>query len=137
MMNAIYADAFNKEIPSYLVPDPDNGDTVSSWIASIYAFTDLSLFCELTTTADMMTVQQMMTPQSHHTNTCPILNYALGMEIGPCAFLTILPAIAGEPQHVSVIHGLRQCHAWPEIYSFVGDAHPPHLPTIKMEQKVV
>ena len=48
----------DEELPSYLVPDPDNGETVSSWIASMYSFTN-ACFCEITT-AEMMTIQEVI-----------------------------------------------------------------------------
>jgi hypothetical protein len=38
-----------KELPSNLVPDPDNGATLSSWIALRYSFTNVSSFCEIRT----------------------------------------------------------------------------------------
>jgi hypothetical protein len=132
MMNIQCTEHDDHEIPSYLVPDPDDGAMITAWIASIYAFTNVSMFCE-TTTADMMTVRQMMAPQSDIGGNCPLLNYALGMEVGPCAFLTMLPVLTGQPQYVSVIHGLRQGSSRKEVYSFIGDTSPPTLPTIKME----
>jgi hypothetical protein len=44
-----------EELPLYLVPDPDNGETVSSWIGSMYSFTNVARFCEITT-SEMMTI---------------------------------------------------------------------------------
>ena len=82
------------------------------------------MFCE-TTTAAMMTVRQMMAPQSDIAGKCPFLSYALGTEVGLCGFLTIIPFATGIPQHVSVIHGLRQGHIRPEVHAFIGDTHPP------------
>jgi hypothetical protein len=120
------------ELPSYLVPDPDNGETVSSWIASMYSFTNVSRFCEITT-AEMMTVQEIMVTQPKSIGICTLLNFALSTEIGPCGFLTLPPTLTEEPQKVAVIHALRRCHLWPEVYSFIGDTQPPRLPTIKME----
>jgi hypothetical protein len=113
-----------EELPSYLVPDPDNGETVSSWIASMYSFTNVSRFCEITT-AEMMTVEEI--------GKSTLLNFALNTDTGPCGFLTLLPALGGEPQKVSVVHALRQSHLWPDVYAFIGDTKPPRLPTIKLE----
>jgi hypothetical protein len=38
--------SLSEDIPFYLVPDPDNGPSVLSWIASTYDFTDAISFCE-------------------------------------------------------------------------------------------
>ena len=119
-------------IPFYLVPDPDNGATVSSWIASTYASTDVVSFCEIST-AEMMTVREMMLSKFQASGNSAIFQHALGIESGPCGFLTLLPMVEGQAQCVSVVHALRQCHA--NVFAFIGDTQPPMLPTIKLEPK--
>jgi hypothetical protein len=56
----------------------------------------------------------------------------LGIESGPCGFLTVLPVVQGGAQYVSVAHALRQCGNRSGVHSFIGDTHPPRLPTIKL-----
>jgi hypothetical protein len=43
--------------------------------------------------------------------------------------------VQGGAQYVSVVHALRRCGNRSEIHSFIGDTHPPRLPTIKLEPK--
>ncbi len=124
-----------EEIPFYLVPDPNDGDTVSSRIASTYAFSDVISFCEIST-AEMMTVREIMVSESHSLgNSDAIFHHALGVESGACGFLTLLPVVEGRPQYVSVVHALRQYRKRPGVHAFVGDTQPPRLPTIKLEPK--
>ena len=131
MDNLQLKESGDDDLPSYLVRDPNNVTSITAFIASMYAFTNLSMFCE-TTTADMMTVRQMMVSKYDNADYSPLLNYALGMDSGPCAFLTMLPVMKGQPQYVSVIHGLRQSPFKKEVYAFVGDTTLPTLPTIKV-----
>jgi hypothetical protein len=98
--------SLSKHIPFYLVPDPDNGHSVSSWIASTYAFTDAITFCEIST-AEMMTVWEMMVSESHSLGNSAIFCHALGIESGPCGFLTVLPMVEEGAQYVSIVHALR------------------------------
>jgi hypothetical protein len=121
-----------EELPSYLVPDPDNGETVSSWIASMYSFTNVARFCEITT-SEMMTIQEIIASQPQSIGKSTLLNVALNTETGPCGFLTLLPVLSDEPQKVADVHALRQCHRCPEVYAFIGNTQPPRLATIKME----
>jgi hypothetical protein len=53
-MDMAYEDHVQLDIPGYLVPDPDDGETISSLIASTYNYTNVSRFCEIST-ADMVT----------------------------------------------------------------------------------
>jgi hypothetical protein len=126
--------SLSKQIPFYLVPDPDNGHSVSSWIASTYAFTNAISFCEIST-ADMMTVLEMMVSESHSLGSSAIFCHALGIESGPCGFLTVLPMVEEGAQYVSIVHALRRCGNWSRVHSFIGDTQPPRLPTIKLEPK--
>jgi hypothetical protein len=71
--------SLSEDIPFYLVPDPDIGDTVSSRIASTYAFTDAISFCEILM-AKMMTVPEMMISKSHPLGNSVIFHHALGIE---------------------------------------------------------
>jgi hypothetical protein len=103
-----------------LVPDPDNGVTVSSWIASMYSFTNVSRFFKITT-AKMITIQEVIESQPQSIRKSTLINFALNTETGPCGFLTLLPALAEEPQNISVVHARRQGHQWPEVYAFIGD----------------
>jgi hypothetical protein len=122
-----------EELPSYLVPDPDNGETVSSWIASMYSFsTNVAGFSEITT-SEMMTTQESIVSEPQSIGKSTLLNVASNTETGPCRFLTFLPVLSDEPQKVAVVHALRQCHLWPKVYAFIGNTQPPRLPTIKME----
>jgi hypothetical protein len=84
-----------EELPSYLVPGLNNGVTVSSWIASVYSFTNVSRFCEITT-AEMMTIQEVIVSQPQSIGKYTLLNVALNTETGPCGFLTLLPTITEE-----------------------------------------
>jgi hypothetical protein len=43
--------------------------------------------------------------------------------------------VQGGAQYVSVVHALRRCGNRSEVHSFIGDTHPPRLPTIKLEPK--
>jgi hypothetical protein len=111
--------SLSEDIPFYLVPDPDNGHSVSSWIASTYAFTDAISFCEILT-AEMMSVQEMMVSKSHSLGSSAIFCHALGIESGSCGFLTVLPVVEGGTQYVSVVHALSKCgnsphRIWTEI----------------------
>jgi hypothetical protein len=126
--------SLSEDIPFYLVPGPDNGPSVSSWIASTYAFTDAISFCGIST-AEMMTFWEMTVSESHSSGNSAIFCHALGIESGPCGFLTVLPVVQGGAQHVSVVHALRQCGNRSVVHSFIGDTHPPRLPTIKLEPK--
>jgi hypothetical protein len=81
--------SFSEDISFYLVPDPDNGPSVSSWIASTYAFTDAISFCEISM-AEMMTFREMTVSESHSSGNSAIFCYALGIESGKCGFLTVL-----------------------------------------------
>jgi hypothetical protein len=65
-----------EELPSYLVPDPDNGETVSSWIASMYSFTNVASFCEITT-SKMMTILEIIASQPQSLGKSTLLNVAL------------------------------------------------------------
>jgi hypothetical protein len=121
-------------VPFYLVPDPDNGEKVSSWIASTYTYTDVISFCEILT-AKMMTFREMIFAKSQSLENSAIFHYALGIESGPCGFLTLLPVVEGQAQYVSVVHTLPQCLIRLEVFAFVGDTQPPRLPTIKLEPK--
>jgi hypothetical protein len=48
----------------------------------------------------------------------------------------LLPVVVeGGAQYVSVVHALRRCGNMSEVHSFIGDTHPPRLPTIKLEPK--
>jgi hypothetical protein len=105
-MDFKFEHSLSKQIPFYLVPDPDNGHSVSSWIASTYAFTDAISFCEIST-AEMMTVREMMVSESHSLGNSAIFCHALGIESGPCGFLTVLPMVEEGAQYVSVVHALR------------------------------
>jgi hypothetical protein len=131
-MDMEYEDHVQLDIPGYLVPDPDDGETISSLIASTYNYTNVSRFCEIST-ADMMTLKEVMTSSSSLVGNSAFLKYALGTATGTCAFLTIMPTLEGTTQHVSVIHALCQHNVWPGIYAFIGNTKPPSLPTIKME----
>jgi hypothetical protein len=96
----------SEDIPLYLVPDPDNGPSVSSWIASTYAFTDAISFCEIST-AEMMTFREMTFFESHSSGNSASFCHALAIESGPCGFLTALLVVQGGAQYVSVVHALR------------------------------
>jgi hypothetical protein len=96
----------SEDIPFYLVPGPDNGPSVSSRIASTYAFTDAISFCEISM-AKMMTFREMTVSESHSSGNSAIFCHDLGIESGPCGFLTVLPVVQGGAQYVSVVHALR------------------------------
>ncbi len=133
-MDFKFEHSLSKQIPFYLVPDPDNGHSVSSWIASTYAFTDAISFCEIST-AEMMTVREMMVSESHSLGNSAIFCHTLGKESGPCGFLTVLPMVEEGAQYVSVVHALRRCGNRSGVHSFIGDTQPPRSPTIKLEPK--
>jgi hypothetical protein len=114
--------SLSKHIPFYLVPDPDNGHSVSSWIASTYAFTDAISFCEIST-AEMMTVREMMVSESHFLGNSAIFCHALGIESGPCGFLTVLPMVEEGAQYVSIVHALRRCGNRSGVHSFILVIH--------------
>ena len=65
--------SLSEDIPFYLVPDPDNGPSVSSWIASTYAFTDAIRFCEIST-AEMMTFREMTVSESYYSGNSALLS---------------------------------------------------------------
>jgi hypothetical protein len=108
---------------------------VSTWIASTYAFTGVISFCEILT-AEIMTVWEMMVSKSHSLGNSAIFRHALGIESGPCGFLTVLlPVVEGRAQYVSVVHALGQYCIRPGVHAFIGDTQPPRIPMIKLEPK--
>jgi hypothetical protein len=133
-MDFKFGHSFSEDIPFYLVPDPDNGHSVSSWIASTHAFTNAINFCEILM-AKMMTFREMMVSESHSLGNSAIFCHALEIESGPCGFLTVLPVVEGGAQYVYVVHALRRCCNRSGLHSFIGDIQPPRLPTIKLEPK--
>jgi hypothetical protein len=64
-------------IPFYLVPNPNNGATISSWIGSTYDSTDVVSFCEIST-AEMMTVREMTFSKFQALGNSAIFHHALG-----------------------------------------------------------
>ena len=78
-MDFKFGHSFSEDIPFYLVPDPDNGHSVSSWIASTHAFTNAINFCEILM-AKMMTFREMTVSESHSSGNSAIFCHALGTE---------------------------------------------------------
>jgi hypothetical protein len=60
-------------------------------------------------TNNRMTFREMTVSESHSSGNSAIFCHALGIESGPCGFLTVLPVVHGGAQYVSVVHALRRC----------------------------
>jgi hypothetical protein len=128
-------------LPSFMAPK--GGGDIENLGTALYG-QDIGRLRELSV-ADMSLIATLYGTEEPQ-GTTQVMAHAIGVQSGPCSFLTILPTTPGNDPIVEVITGLRQ-YVRPatdgpaamndplnnRTFAFLGDSFQPQLPTIQLE----
>jgi hypothetical protein len=128
-------------LPAFMAPQ--GGGDVENLVTALYG-QDIGRLRELSV-ADMSIMATLYGNQEPQ-GTTQVMAHAIGVQSGPCSFLTILPTTPGNDPLVEVITGLRQ-YVRPatdgpaatndplnnRTFALLGDSFQPQLPTIQLE----
>jgi hypothetical protein len=130
-------------IPLPAFTAPQGGGDVKNLVTALYG-QDIGRLRELSV-ADMSLMATLYGTEELQ-GTTQAMAHAIGVQSGPCSFLTILPTTPGNDPIVEVITGLRQ-YVRPategpaatndplnnRTFALMGDLFQPQLPTIKLK----
>jgi hypothetical protein len=128
-------------LPAFMAPQ--GGGDVENLVTALYG-QDIGRLRELSVN-DMTLIASLYGTQEPQ-GTTQVMAHAIGVQSGPCSFLTILPTTPGNDPIVEVITGLRQ-YVRPatdglaavndplnnRTFALFGDSFQPQLPVIRLE----